>query len=311
MTVLYVSPGIIIDDIVFPDGQQQLGVLGGGGPQAAWGMALAARSGALVGLLSGVGRDFDWQALAPLQAMDINTDGVRATDLPTPRAWQLLEADGRRRHVWQVGQDISDLQTHPDAATILDIYPETRVVHWGIHPEDPYLSPCRPLRERGILVSIEPFKGLEEPLADDDLRTVLSSCDIYSPNWAEAASLFGTANRRELLARAQALGAHLLTLRHGAEGVEAWDLYTGAGVMVPAAPVAHVADPVGAGDAFCGAFAVTWHDTGDLVEAAISGVTAASYMLEQVGLPARRPSLADQMSRQEAARAGIKSLSLD
>ena len=37
----HVAFGIIIDDIVFPDGATHMGVLGGGGPQTAWGMAAA------------------------------------------------------------------------------------------------------------------------------------------------------------------------------------------------------------------------------------------------------------------------------
>ena len=36
---------IILDDIVFPDGQTRMGLLGGGGPQAAFGMRLWAESG--------------------------------------------------------------------------------------------------------------------------------------------------------------------------------------------------------------------------------------------------------------------------
>jgi hypothetical protein len=57
--VKYVSLGIILDDIVFPDGRTRMGVLGGGGPQTVWGMALAAEAGREVGLIAGVGPDFD------------------------------------------------------------------------------------------------------------------------------------------------------------------------------------------------------------------------------------------------------------
>jgi hypothetical protein len=32
--------GLIIDDIVFPDGQTAMGILGGGGPHTAFGMKL-------------------------------------------------------------------------------------------------------------------------------------------------------------------------------------------------------------------------------------------------------------------------------
>lgn len=48
----YIAFGIIIDDIVFPDGHTQMSVLGGGGPQTAWGMAAALGSGETVGLVA-------------------------------------------------------------------------------------------------------------------------------------------------------------------------------------------------------------------------------------------------------------------
>ena len=40
---------VIIDDIVYPDGRTSMGVLGGGGAHAAYGMALAGARPALVG----------------------------------------------------------------------------------------------------------------------------------------------------------------------------------------------------------------------------------------------------------------------
>ena len=47
-----------------------------------------------------------------------------------------------------------------------------------------------------------------------------------------------------------------------------------------------VVDPTGAGNAFLGAFSVGWiHTGGDIVEAASYGSVAASFALEQVGMP--------------------------
>jgi cytidine kinase len=37
---MLITFSIIIDDIVFPDGSTRMGVLGGGGPQTAFGMRL-------------------------------------------------------------------------------------------------------------------------------------------------------------------------------------------------------------------------------------------------------------------------------
>lgn len=308
MTVKYCSLGIILDDIVFPDGRTQMGMLGGGGAQAAWGMALVAPEANQAGLIAGVGPDFHRAALQPLESVGADLSGVRATDLPTPRAWQLLEEDGRRTHVWRVDQTTSDRQTHPDATTILRIYPEIRLVQWGIHPEDPYLQPCATLREHGVIVSIEPFKGLDRPYSDAVLAAILSRSDIFSPNWAEAASLFGTEERETILSRAQALGGHILALRHGAAGSEVWDLHTGEGFSVPVAPVGQIVDPVGAGDAYCGAFSLKWVETRDLAASAVWGAVAASFMLEQIGMPPQRPAAAEITARHAAVQAGLQRL---
>ena len=57
-----VAFGIILDDLVFPDGHTVTGTLGGGGPQTAFGMRLPALAGWTeesgdVGLVAGIGRD--------------------------------------------------------------------------------------------------------------------------------------------------------------------------------------------------------------------------------------------------------------
>jgi hypothetical protein len=44
-TINYFSHSVIIDDIVFHDGRTLMGVLGGGGPQTAFGMKLWAQGG--------------------------------------------------------------------------------------------------------------------------------------------------------------------------------------------------------------------------------------------------------------------------
>lgn len=48
-----------------------------------------------------------------------------------------------------------------------------------------------------------------------------------------------------------------------------------------------VVDPTGAGNAFLGAFAIGWQETQSYVEAAKHGQIAASFTIEQAGLPAR------------------------
>jgi ribokinase len=93
----------------------------------------------------------------------------------------------------------------------------------------------------------------------------------------------------------------VLALRRGAAGADVWDLEQGRGVFVPAVQT-EVVDVVGAGNAFCGALVARLAD--GLDEAACHASAAASYLIEQVGLPPSLPDPADYARRLDEARAG-------
>jgi sugar/nucleoside kinase (ribokinase family) len=296
--------GIIVDDFVFPQGTTRMGVLGGGGPQTAWGMAVALGSGATVGLVAGIGADLDEALLAPVRAAGINLDGVRITDLPTPRAWQVIEFDGRRTQLWRVPGYTLSAQLARGWEVLPLSYRDARAFHWGIHPgEGGALDFARELRGQGRRVSLEPFKPPDRQLTDDEIRAVLEACDVFSPNWPEAAQMIGSDDYRTVIGRFQALGCRLLALRRGAEGADVWDLAEGRGVHVPAIQTT-VIDAVGAGNAFCGALVARLED--GLVQAACHASAAASYLVEQVGLPGSLPDPADYARRVSEARAGSR-----
>jgi sugar/nucleoside kinase (ribokinase family) len=46
-----------------------------------------------------------------------------------------------------------------------------------------------------------------------------------------------------------------------------------------------VVDPTGAGNAYCGGFLAGYIETGDVLTAARYGAIAASFLVEQAGLP--------------------------
>jgi sugar/nucleoside kinase (ribokinase family) len=302
----FVAFGIIIDDIVFPQGYTRMGVLGGGGPQTAWGMAAALGSGARVGLVAGVGRDLDETALAPLRAAGINLDGVHVTDQPTPRAWQVMEFDGRRTQVFRVPGESLGIQLTRQWDVLPESYRAARSFHSGFHPgEDSSLTFARELTEKGRRVCLEPFKPPDYPLDEGAMRVMLGACEVFSPNWLEAARLIDCEDYQTMLDRFRALGCRILALRRGAEGADVWNLPDERGVHVPAVQ-GHVVDVVGAGNAFCGAL-IARLDEG-IAEAACHASAAASYMIEQVGLPAALPDPADYARRLAEARAGLLNL---
>ena len=282
MTLL--ASGIIIDDIVFPDGRTAMGILGGGGPQTAFGMRLWADE---VGLVANVGDEFPESARQWLSASGIDTTGIRTTDLPTPRAWQVTEADGERTQVWRTPAAETTAQLRRSFDQLPDSYRAARAVHFGLHPETPDLKFAADMRRAGSLVSIATFKPADQPPTPEALRQLINAADIFSPNIAEAESLVGQHSPRGLarkLVEAGESAAKLIALRMGEHGSLIAEGQTGQAVRVPAIPVS-VANVVGAGDAYCGGFVAGWIESHNIATAGLYGAVAASFALEQVGLP--------------------------
>jgi sugar/nucleoside kinase (ribokinase family) len=295
----YIAFGIILDDIEFAGGRVARAVLGGGGPQTAFGMRLWSER---VGLVASVGADLPAQARGWLDAAAIDTSAVLTTPWPTLRALQRLDAEGRRRHEWLSPGEAIGPQLSRTAGDLPPSYRAARGFHVGLHPDEPDLPFLVALRALGGLVSVEPFRRAAQRPAPDALRALLTACDIFSPNVAGAESLVGAGQPEELARRLVEAGAAVVALRMGAEGSliyapDSQGRY--AAIHIPALP-ADVVDPVGAGNAYCGAFLTGWAETRDPLEAGLRGAVAASFVLEQVGLPAVTPKLLELARERKA-----------
>jgi cytidine kinase len=293
MSIDLVAFGIVIDDVVFPDGRTAMGRLGGGGPQAAFGMLLWSDS---VGLVARVGQDLPEPARDWLARSGIDLAGVVETELPTPRAWQVLEADGKRTQVWRVPGKVIGGQLRRSIERIPEAYRNARGSHFGIHPDEPDLDFARALAALGGLVSIEPFKPAERPFSPETLSQLAAAAQVISPNLEEAISMAGDGEPEELFTSFARAGVQVVPLRRGAEGSLVLDGRTGQIASIPAYPV-RVADPIGAGNAYCGGFLAGWLQTADIVTAGLYGSVAASFILETGGLP-----LPDPARREEARK---------
>jgi cytidine kinase len=298
----YVSFGVVIDDIAYPDGRIEEGVLGGGGPQTAWGMAAALAdihhtmtAEGRVGLAASVGAEINGGILEPLDAIGVDHTGLKPEWEATPRAWQMIDEAGKREHRWQVPPPQADA-VRPRASLLTRKYRNAHGFHWGLHPENPGLELAHKLTKQGKIVSLETFRPPENPLSDKELRDLLTACTIFSPNLEEAVGITGEHRRAPMLACFRNCGAKIIALRLGANGAEIWDFRGGRieAVMVPAFQTA-VVDAVGAGNAFCGAFLASL--SLGLKAAACHAVTAASYLVEQVGIPAMLPARFDYETR--------------
>ena len=277
----FVSFGVIIDDIVEPSGQTRMGVLGGGGPQTVFGMRLWSES---IGLVAGVGRDYFDEIKNWLKAGDIDDNGIRVSDAGTPRAWQLMEEDGRRRQVFRVSQSIIQEQLCRSIELIPDSYMTAKGFHFGIHPNDVDIEFIESLKKLNTVVSIEPFKPAEETLSERELSDMLRYVDIFSANLEEAKSLIREDNLQKLGQSFLEFGPLVVVLRMGEKGSLLFSSDENSGIHIPSVNVT-VVDPVGAGNAYCGGFLVGWIKTKNLSHAGIDGSVSASFLLEQYGVP--------------------------
>ena len=277
----FFSFNIILDDIVFPDGRTQMGVLGGSGPQAVFGMRVWSDS---VGLIASAGRDLSAEALAWFNEAGIDLQALRRSEFPTPRAWQAMEVDGHRTQVWRVPPAAISDHLAQDVERIPAVLRAAKGYHYGIHPLDADFRFLGGLKATGALLSLEVFKSADRLPTAAELEQLVTASDIFSPNLEEARSLLGSLTPPELLAGLLDAGAQVVTLRMGGEGALVGRRGSRSAVHVPAVPVRAV-DPIGAGNAFCGGFLAGWRQTGDLARAAAMGAVSASFLVEQVGLP--------------------------
>jgi sugar/nucleoside kinase (ribokinase family) len=122
--------------------------------------------------------------------------------------------------------------------------------------------------------------------------------------------LVGQGRPGELVRRLMLAGGRVLSLRMGRRGSLVVSRSPPLGARVPAVPV-NVVDPVGAGNAFCGGFLAGWVQTGNVIEAGLRGAVAASFVLEQVGVPAATPAVRQSgVERLAALRARVRSRTL-
>jgi cytidine kinase len=276
---LFLSIGsVVIDDIVLPDGRTRMGMLGGGATHAAMGMRVWSGR---VALLATLGRDVpeaDRRKLA--RAFDVR--GLSTRDVPSPRAWQLYEHDGRRTHVDRTDADLF-MAMCPRPDELPAEYAGACGVRLECDAPDPLREWTARLRAAGCgHILWEPWNVFCRPENRRLFGQLAPLLDVISPNLLQARRLTGLEDPRQVLTALLEAGARVAALRMG----EAGSLVGGLGaapVDVPAVPVPSIVDVTGAGNAYCGGFLVGLTETGDLGQAGRYGAVSASFVLEQFG----------------------------
>lgn len=290
----YVSySGLIIDDIVLPDGRTYFNTLGGSATHALIGMRVWSDR---LGYFAAVGNDFSDDHRRQLEALGIDLTGllVRAEHL-TARAWQLFEPDERRVEIFRT--DIDDFYR---LEARFEEMPASYLAARGFHVCHGSIAAltevARSLRAANptAIIAWEPTP-LQTSATEAEMRTLLGLVELFSPDLTEARDLTGDTDPHGMMDTLLGWGARVVGLRMGARGslVGSRD---GAIIRVPAAPTT-VVDTTGAGDAYIGGFLVGLGEGMDAAEAGARAAVSASFAIEQFGVPDLGPS-----TRGEAAR---------
>lgn len=133
-------------------------------------------------------------------------------------------------------------------------------------------------------VSLDPASSYMNPRFWRDLRLVLQGVSIFHPSEEEIRSLFWgeTNDLWEMARRMSGYGPQIIVIKRGILGQLIYDAAGNRRYEIPAYP-SRVADPTGAGDAFCGGFLAGYQKTNDPLMAALHGSVSASLKIEGSG----------------------------
>ena len=262
-----------------------------------------------IGLLSRVGEDYPHQWQRDVQARGFDIQGLKilpgSLDLRSFRAYSDAFERSLNNPVSHFARrqlnfpkallgyqppDSQDnpRQPHPDSPTVRDI-PEAYLGASAVH-----LCPMN-FTSHGQLLSafktglattftLDPEAAYMIPDFLRNLRELLNGLTAFLPSQEELQALFwGRTNDPWEMAEALGgYGCELIVIKRGAQGQWLYDAMGKHRWEIPAYS-SRMADPTGAGDAFCGGFLAGYRQTYDPLEAALHGNVSASLKMEGSG----------------------------
>lgn len=133
-------------------------------------------------------------------------------------------------------------------------------------------------------VCLDPAPTYMKPTLWRELRVVLQGLTAFLPSEEEIRALFWgkTNDLWEMARRISEYGPRIIVIKRGVLGQMLFDAETNRRFEIPAYP-SRLADPTGAGDAFCGGFLAGLQKTNDPLVAALHGNVSASLKVEGTG----------------------------
>ena len=290
--------------VLLSDGKALLDIPGGGLLYAAAGLSIWETG---VGLISRVGEDFPQNWLEQVAQNGFDRRGIhilpesidlrnfiaytdlntRLTDnpvshfarlgIPFPKA--LLEYNDNpsqldsRIRLTPLTLRLNDIPSDYLDATAAHLCPLDYVSHSLLPPT---------FRQGHIsTITLDPSAGYMNPTFWDDITALLTGITAFHVSEEKLTALF-QGRSTDLWEMAETLadyGCEIIVIKRGPRGQYLYDGASHNRWTIPAYP-AHVLDPTGAGDAFCGGFLAGYHRTYDPLQAALFGNISASLVIE-------------------------------
>jgi sugar/nucleoside kinase (ribokinase family) len=131
------------------------------------------------------------------------------------------------------------------------------------------------------MITLDPSPGYMNPAYWGDIPALLTGLTAFLPAEEELRSLFQnrSSDLWEMAEALSAYGCEIIVIKCGERGQLLYDAATRSRWEVPPYP-ARFANPIGAGDSFCGGFLAGYRRTYDPLEAVFYGNIAASLVVE-------------------------------
>ncbi len=297
------------DFAIFPDGRVRLDVLGGNLPYAAVGLAVW-EPDAHPGLVARVGEDYPQEWLAELQQRGFDIHGIRIlpealdlrsfyvysdritrnSDEPVSECARLGIPVPRPLLGYRAVQVAFDSRTRLTPTSLRqgdfpEDYQDAHAAH--LCPIDFLTHSLMPavLRQSGFTtVTLDPSAGTMTPSFWDDIPALVIGLTAFLPAEKELRALFHgrSTDLWEMMEALANYGCELIVVKRGERGQLLYDAGAHRRYEISAYP-ARLADPTGAGDAFCGGFLAGYRQTYDPVQAVLHGSVSASLVVEGSG----------------------------
>lgn len=323
------------DYVLLPSGQARLDILGGNVLYAAVGTAVWEKDPP-PGILARVGEDYPSEWIEAVASHGLDTRGVKV--LPQSidlRAFVAFSSLTKRSfeepviHFARAGLPFpTELLGYRDNSRALNSRTQLSPVslRQGDIPPDfldasaAHLCPIdylthsllpAVLRQAEVAtVTLDPASGYMNPTFWNDVPALITGLTAFLPAEEDLRALF-QGHSQDLWEMAEALavyGCEIVVIKRGESGQWLYDAGNRTRWEIPSYP-SRMADPTGAGDAFCGGFLAGFRQTYDALEAALHGNISASLVVEGSGpfyaLDAM-PGLAQ--ARLEALRTAVRKL---